>query len=221
MKKMKALVTVILMVLTVSAFAGWGLDSLTSSSKKSSDTEESSDKGSSKYDDFKEERPEVAYVGSGNNNIDEVGKEVASIYGKTNVMLDDYMKGTEAHRTYVSFVNDVADMTPKEEKEYYDKLPKEKKDEINAVVKLKSVSNLSHAGDYLGSATKLSLAVAKVALEQKNKATSNPFGAATGALGAAKSLKNMGTQIHWSVKALTFMKHQYDIVERAKNYTGR
>ena len=122
MKKMKALVTVILMVLTVSAFAGWGLDSLTSSSKKSSDTEESSDKGSSKYDDFKEERPEVAYVGSGNNNIDEVGKEVASIYGKTNVMLDDYMKGTEAHRTYVSFVNDVADMTPKEEKEYYDKV---------------------------------------------------------------------------------------------------
>ena len=209
MKKVKAIVSVCLIGLFGVLVAGCSILGGSSDARKG-------------YEDFKEDRPAVAIVKSGDQSIDNVAGNVAILYGQTLQLLDDYIKSTEGNRTYVAFVNDTIEMKSEEEvQEYFNKLKPEQQQEILSVKKMEGFNNLKKASEFLKTAVELTASTADLLKQQQKKIQADPFGAIQDVLAAKETAQNMLDQAEYSVKALEFMVKQYIYVQNLKTQTGR
>lgn len=173
----------------------------------------SSGNNKSAFLEYQEKRPVAEFVTTENPKVDEVGKNMAELYGTTTSLLDGYIAATEGHRSYVAFLNDTQGMSSEQSLEYYNSLSNDIQKEISAALELEGVNGLSNAAELLIKAREL------------QKATADCSSAFTGfdiaAMKKAKSVKNMGNQASYTIKTLTFLKQQYDTVSRLKTAQGR
>ncbi len=169
--------------------------------------------GRSAYQEYIEKRPAAGYVKTDDAKVDEIGAETAVLYGSVVKLLDDYVAATEGNRTYQAFVNDTNGMSLDEMETFYKGLSQEDQSQIDAAQEMDGLRALIKVADMLVQADRLGKAA--------NHCSSAFSGFDATTVTKVKSVKNMVAQANYSLKTLTFLKQQHDIMVRLKEHKGR
>ncbi len=166
------------------------------------------------FAEYKGKRPEAEYKPVNEPKIDDVGKNMASLYGQTVVLLDDYIAATEGNRTYVAFTNDTVDMNSEEKNSYFKNLTAQQQNEISAVQDMDGFKNLIRTADLLLTTKSTSKSVAGLS---NIKAS----GLGLDAIKQGKAIKHISSQSEYTLKTLYFLTQQYSTVQNLKSNSGR
>ena len=180
------------------------------------------------YEKFQKERPDVAYVQTGDQALDKTASLSANIYGTTVKYLNEYIAASENNRAYIGFTNEVNYEIQDNKKSATDAiqatLENIKKSDVEAktnnyndvIVAMNALNALKPENKLAELAPLGTQAVEVAASASKLKNSFTSFD--TTVLTKLQSAKNILNQANYTVDALSFLQRQYSIVQETKSY---
>ena len=188
---------------------------------------------SSDYEQYKKtitENP-PAYVATGDQAIDSLGKTSATTYATTIKYLDEYIKATDGNKNYVAFQNDVESNVKggMSEKDAANKVLSDiqamdakqtdvtKKQYDSIVSTLKAANDLKPENKLkeLGS---LGVQVADTS-SSANKLSKSFSGFDPSTMNKVSAIKKIISQTDYTADAIKFLQRQYEMVQDANDYS--